>query len=742
MAPANARKVLLVGWDAADWKIIHPLLDAGRMPHLSRLIEGGVMGQLATLHPPYSPMLWTSIATGMRPFKHGVLGFVEPAADGRSIRPVTSLSRKVKAIWNIVHQRGLRSNVVGWWPSHPAEPINGVMVSDHYSRAFGPPEQPWPMPAGCVHPPALREVLAELRLNPNELDLEHLLPFIPRAAKIDQEKDRRLASCMKILAEAVSIQSAATWLIQNQPWDFMAVYFDAIDHFCHAFMKYHPPRMDFIPEEDFELYHQVVQAAYEFHDLMLGELVRLAGDEVTVLLLSDHGFHPDHLRPKFIPEEPAGPALEHRDFGILVLNGPGLKRDELIFGASLLDITPTLLTLYGLPVAEDMDGNPLLQAFAQPPPVQTIRSWETVDGPDSRLPPDQRFDPLAGQEVLNQLVELGYVEKPSEDVQEAVASTLREWRFNLALSYRDAGLDAEALEPLRELHAADPDEFRFALHLAWTCQALGRLAEMAAILDDLRGRRREAAEQAQVKLDEWRTEALRRLKQHQAEGRATPAAGDPLESDEEQEATPEKGPRPEPLLSREERLEVTRLRRLSIYYPQAVGFLDGQLKLAQGDYAAALECWLQAEEGQANRPGIYIQLGQSYLGLRRYTDAERSFQKALTIDPDNPHAYLGLCRSYLPRGKNQQAAECALQTVQRLHHYPLAHFCLGLALARLRMMERAAEAFAVAISLNPHFAQAHRHLARLYRRWLNQPERAREHLRLAQEMEAQPGHSG
>ena len=32
MAKPLAKKVLLVGWDAADWKVIHPLMDAGEMP--------------------------------------------------------------------------------------------------------------------------------------------------------------------------------------------------------------------------------------------------------------------------------------------------------------------------------------------------------------------------------------------------------------------------------------------------------------------------------------------------------------------------------------------------------------------------------------------------------------------------------------------------------------------------------------------------------------------------------------
>ncbi len=58
------RKVLLIGWDAADWEHITPLIEEGLMPTLDGLINRGVMGNLATLQPILSPMLWNSIATG------------------------------------------------------------------------------------------------------------------------------------------------------------------------------------------------------------------------------------------------------------------------------------------------------------------------------------------------------------------------------------------------------------------------------------------------------------------------------------------------------------------------------------------------------------------------------------------------------------------------------------------------------------------------------------------------------
>ena len=96
------RKVLLIGWDAADWEHINPLLDAGEMPALEGLINGGVMGNLATLQPVLSPMLWNSVATGKYAHKHGIHGFIEPDPVNGGARPATSYSRRCRALWNML----------------------------------------------------------------------------------------------------------------------------------------------------------------------------------------------------------------------------------------------------------------------------------------------------------------------------------------------------------------------------------------------------------------------------------------------------------------------------------------------------------------------------------------------------------------------------------------------------------------------------------------------------------------
>jgi predicted AlkP superfamily phosphohydrolase/phosphomutase len=85
------KKVLLLGWDTADWKVPAPLMDAGKMPNLEQLVSHGAMGNLSTLYPVLSPMLRTSIAT-KRAHKHGIHGFSEPDPQTGGVRPIANLA--------------------------------------------------------------------------------------------------------------------------------------------------------------------------------------------------------------------------------------------------------------------------------------------------------------------------------------------------------------------------------------------------------------------------------------------------------------------------------------------------------------------------------------------------------------------------------------------------------------------------------------------------------------------------
>jgi len=496
-------KVLLVGWDAADWKVIEPLLAAGMMPNLAGLMARGVHGNHSTLYPALSPTLWTSIATGKRPPKHGVLGFTEPSRDGTSVRPVSLLSRKTKALWNILAQEGKRSIVVGWWPSFPAEPIPGAMVSNHFQQVPDDPDaEVPPLAPGVVAPQAVAAEIADLRVKATEIPLEVLRMFVPRADEVDQTKDKSLHDLAKILAETLSIHAAATDLLEREPWDFAGVYFDTIDHASHRFMQFHPPRQARVNEQEFELYKEVVSNVYRHHDAMLGRYLELAGPAAHVIVISDHGFHSDEQRPQWIPTEPAGPAAEHRHFGIVVMAGPGLCEGQRIHGCSVLDVTPTVLTLFGLPVGDDMDGQPQVQAWQKAPEVRRIPSWDDVPGEDGRHPPETAHDPLAAAAQLEQLVALGYVAPLPDDRAKAVRETVRELDYNLARALADSGRPHEAVPILERLWEEWPEEHRFGLHLLEYLARTGRTADRRRTLATLRDRAERVASEAKAKLAE------------------------------------------------------------------------------------------------------------------------------------------------------------------------------------------------------------------------------------------------
>ena len=481
-----AKKVLILGWDAADWKIINPLLDAGLMPSLESLINKGVMGDIATLDPVLSPILWTSIATGKMGDKHGILNFTEPVPDKMEIRPVTSTSRKCKALWNILSQNNLKSNIVGWWPSNPAEPINGVMVSNLFQKITSEKLDDWKIKDGTVFPKELANIIAEYRVHPTELTSEHILPFIPKAHLINQETDKSLVVLAKNISECASIHAAATWLMENEPWDLTAVYFDTIDHLSHGFMKYHPPQMQGISDEQFELYKDVINGIYRFHDMMLDRYIKLAGEDATIIILSDHGFHSDHLRPKRLPTEPMAPALEHRQFGMFCMSGPNILKDERIYGATLLDITPTVLTLFGLQVGKDMDGKVLTQVFDKKIIPQYIDSWELVEGNSGNHADELKEDPLAAQEALKQLIELGYVEPADDDSTKTVEKVVNETQFNLARIYLFKE-QAHLAEPiLKMLYNKAPAIARYGLKYIECLQKLKKFDACISVIGEIK----------------------------------------------------------------------------------------------------------------------------------------------------------------------------------------------------------------------------------------------------------------
>lgn len=679
MSKKLAKKVLVIGWDAADWKVIYPLIEQGKMPTLAKFISEGVHGKIKTLDPPLSPMLWTSMATGYRADKHGITGFVEPLADNSGMRPVTSTSRKVKAIWNILNQEGYKSNVVGWWPSNPAEPINGVMVSNLYQQANKPLGEEWDMPDGTIHPKEMIEPLKELRVHPFEMTGSHIIPFIPNLKEIDAKKEKQAGSVAKILAHASSIHAASTYLQRETDWDFMAVYHDAIDHFSHLCMKFHPPYRKGLSKNLFENYKDVVNAGYMFHDMMLERTLELIDDDTTVMIVSDHGFHSDHLRPKYFVKEPAAPAQEHSPYGIVCMRGPGIRKGEMIHGASVLDVTPTLLTLFGLPIGENMEGKPLVQAFEELPKIETIKDWEKVEGDSGMHSKDQVEDPWAAQEAMEQLVALGYIDAPDGNIADRINSSKQESKYYVARNLIDGNKITEGMEMLEELVADNPREIRYGQRLAQCYLEKRKFKKCKALIEQLK--------ELKVILEEE-----------------------------------------EKALTEEEREKKKKNPFKEIELPNYIDFIEGQLLMHLNKTKKAMDCFKKVEKNVKNSIDLFLNVGKLSILRHKWEDAKEYYIKALSIDNTNASAHHGLGLSFLRLGDAEAALEEFFLAIETYYFLPQVHYHIGEALVKTGNIAEAAQAFEVAVSITPGMTKAHRWLADLYENELNNKDKAKEHL--------------
>jgi predicted AlkP superfamily phosphohydrolase/phosphomutase/tetratricopeptide (TPR) repeat protein len=485
-----AKQLLIVGWDAADWIVLDSLFGKGQMPTLAGLIQRGVRSDLATLSPILSPLLWTSAATGRTPDVHGILNFVEPRADGCGICVAGSTSRKVKALWNMATQQGLRVQCTSWYASHPAEPVRGIVVSNMLMEGDpGVAGEAWPLAANTVHPEAFAATAALARVGRAAFHRDHLAELLPELSA-QLRGDARIAQLCKLMATAASVDAVARAAMQNEPWDLAMVFFESIDTVGHQFMQYRPPRLRHVGEADVRRFGGVMDAVYRWHDRALSRLLAAAGPDTTVLLLSDHGFHSGELRPDLgdLPPERRmeREASWHRPVGVLVAAGPGVVPGAQAIAANILDLTPTALALLGLPQAKDFDGRALAEILvpAATPPAP-IESWESLAGDAGLHPPDRRQDPFEAADAIRQLVDLGYMAALPADATEQIELVRRESLFNLGVHLSSRGRYRDALVQFEALVERLPTDSRYRVSLASCLFAVGEHARAVAVLADL-----------------------------------------------------------------------------------------------------------------------------------------------------------------------------------------------------------------------------------------------------------------
>ncbi|MGC8836949.1 MAG: alkaline phosphatase family protein [Anaerolineae bacterium] len=265
-----APRVLVIGLDGGEWRVLEPLVAQGRMPNLGRLLERGVRGHLASTVPPVTAPAWASFLTGANPGKHGVFAFQRPLDQGLDRGWVNGAAIRAPKLWHYLEGQGLRCAFINVPMSYPPEPLPGYMVTGMLT----------PLGAECFTYPA--DLSPALRARGYVTDLR--IRKVEREIDTPEQQVRLLQDLQDVARRRVE---GVLWLWEREPVDLLMVVFETPDRLQHFFWG----RLErALAEGPADAVDEALLGCYGEVDRGIGALLALADEGTTVFVLSDHGF--------------------------------------------------------------------------------------------------------------------------------------------------------------------------------------------------------------------------------------------------------------------------------------------------------------------------------------------------------------------------------------------------------------------------------------------------------------------
>ena len=365
---AGAPRVTMIALDGATLAYIMPRVAEGRLPNFSRVLDTGAIVDLATTKPTQPDPVWAAIATGMLPSKSGVRSAARYFARGdrygidllpdhclahalvqiglvRGI-PASSGQWAARPLWNILSDAGVTTGVVRWPLTHPSQPLGGFLVSDRLHQFVGTEADL----EDTVYPPDML---------PAVLEASH-------ASFVAASDTGGAAGFLIGTPEATALRRdlmyarAAKAMTEEARPRFVSTRYDGLDVVSHYYLRYsQPPTPQGIPEAERRRYAQVIDRYYAYIDAELGAALDTVRPGDLVLVISGFGMEPlspaKQLLSRVIGDAKITGTHERAPDGFLLAYGASVQRGRHPRGA-LVDVTPTVLYFFGLPVARDMDG--------------------------------------------------------------------------------------------------------------------------------------------------------------------------------------------------------------------------------------------------------------------------------------------------------------------------------------------------------------------------------------------------
>jgi predicted AlkP superfamily phosphohydrolase/phosphomutase len=282
--------LFLLGLDGVGWEWLSTLPGAGT--HFDRWARSGLAAPLSSIHPALSPPVWTTIATGKRPWQHGIAGFV---FEGDAAVPAHAGYRRARPLWEILNTAGRRSLVVNWYVTWPASLPDdaGVLVSDRYLlRSL---EQ--------RVAPAMESATVDSIVDYYRRDVEALVVSVagpePDAAAAPVANGAWRHFHREVERDYLATRVFLHYLRHEGPWDFTALYLRGTDGAQHRYWREHVvahgPALSRWAYRvtgagtDPGPYGDLLVNYYRLVDRWLDEIEAVLGSGARMMAVSDHG---------------------------------------------------------------------------------------------------------------------------------------------------------------------------------------------------------------------------------------------------------------------------------------------------------------------------------------------------------------------------------------------------------------------------------------------------------------------
>jgi predicted AlkP superfamily phosphohydrolase/phosphomutase len=365
--------VIVVGVNGMELDVIRPLLLKGDLPNLAKVIKNGVHGKLRTVDSPNCPRVYSTMFTSTKPEEHGITGFL--------VGGITANTNMLKEepFWSVLSKHGVTVGMANVPATFPVLPVNGYMISGMLTRGKNCEDGVLCAPklsevegGDAVYPAAMK---AELLKNVGDfyIDCERM----PSAADLNGHENEVIDAWLKKVQVIRDQQTHLfDYLLANHPTDFTWMVQSCEDRTGHWLYPIAPYNVGYNAKIN-GVRTDAFPNQYIALDKVLGTILKHVDDNTYVFIVSDHGIKPlrefEETDPHaHMDHEKTTPVIAKHDFadgddvpGSFFAMGPGIKHGLRLMGfeASVYDIAPTVLHLYGIDQPKQMRGRVLTELF-------------------------------------------------------------------------------------------------------------------------------------------------------------------------------------------------------------------------------------------------------------------------------------------------------------------------------------------------------------------------------------------